>query len=95
MLDETSPPYKLIKAVGLVDAWNTHIAENWNKPVRDKLLPDWPMPNVPQDLPCPHTLVLDLENTLVSATWDNKYGWRYAKRQELISSSPSWLNTTK
>ena len=38
------------------------------------------MPNVPQDMPCPHTLVLDLENTLVNATWDRKYGWRYAKR---------------
>lgn len=38
------------------------------------------MPNVPQDMPCPHTLVLDLENTLVNATWDRKYGWRFAKR---------------
>jgi len=39
-----------------------------------------PMPYVPQDLPCPHTLVLDLENTLVSSTWDRKHGWRHAKR---------------
>ena len=31
-------------------------------------------------MPCPHTLVLDLENTLVSSTWDRKYGWRHAKR---------------
>lgn len=38
------------------------------------------MPNVPHDIPVPHTLVLDLENTLVSATWDRKYGWRHAKR---------------
>jgi mitochondrial import inner membrane translocase subunit TIM50 len=38
------------------------------------------MPNVPQDIPVPHTLVLDLENTLVSSTWDRKYGWRHAKR---------------
>lgn len=38
------------------------------------------MPNVPQDIPVPHTLVLDLENTLVSSTWDRKHGWRYAKR---------------
>lgn len=38
------------------------------------------MPNVPQDLPCPHTLVIDLENTLVHSTWDRKYGWRHAKR---------------
>lgn len=38
------------------------------------------MPNVPQDIPVPPTLVLDLENTLVSSTWDRKYGWRHAKR---------------
>ena len=38
------------------------------------------MPNVPQDIPIPHTLVLDLENTLVSSTWDRKHGWRHAKR---------------
>jgi len=35
---------------------------------------------VPHDIPVPHTLVLDLENTLVSSTWDRKYGWRHAKR---------------
>jgi import inner membrane translocase subunit TIM50 len=38
------------------------------------------MPNVPPDVPVPHTLVLDLENTLVSSTWDRKHGWRHAKR---------------
>lgn len=38
------------------------------------------MPNVPHDIPVPHTLVLDLENTLVSSTWDRKHGWRHAKR---------------
>jgi len=38
------------------------------------------MPNVPHDIPVPHTLVLDLENTLVSSTWDRKRGWRHAKR---------------
>ena len=38
------------------------------------------MPNVPHDVPLPPTLVLDLENTLVSSTWDRKYGWRFAKR---------------
>lgn len=38
------------------------------------------MPNVPHDIPTPHTLVLDLENTLVSSTWDRRYGWRHAKR---------------
>jgi mitochondrial import inner membrane translocase subunit TIM50 len=38
------------------------------------------MPNVPHDIPVPHTLVLDLEQTLVSATWGKTTGWRYAKR---------------
>jgi mitochondrial import inner membrane translocase subunit TIM50 len=38
------------------------------------------MPNVPHNIPVPHTLVLDLEQTLVSSTWDRKYGWRHAKR---------------
>lgn len=38
------------------------------------------MPNVPHDIPTPHTLVIDLEETLVSSTWDRKYGWRHAKR---------------
>ena len=38
------------------------------------------MPNVPHDIPIPHTLVLDLEQTLVGSTWDRKYGWRHAKR---------------
>jgi len=38
------------------------------------------MPNVPQDIPLPPTLVLDLESTLVSSTWERKYGWRHAKR---------------
>ena len=38
------------------------------------------MPNVPHDIPVPHTLVIDLDNTLVSSTWDRKYGYRHAKR---------------
>jgi mitochondrial import inner membrane translocase subunit TIM50 len=38
------------------------------------------IPNVPHDIPVPHTLVLDLENTLVTSTWHRKHGWRHAKR---------------
>jgi mitochondrial import inner membrane translocase subunit TIM50 len=38
------------------------------------------MPNVPHDIPIPHTLVLDLEKTLISTTWDRKHGWRHSKR---------------
>ena len=57
------------------------ISRPFSEPVRDKLLPDWPFfPNIPPDTPCPPTLVLDLEGTLVKSTWDKKYGWRHAKR---------------
>lgn len=35
---------------------------------------------MPKNIPVPHTLVLDLENTLVSSTWDRRHGWRHAKR---------------
>eukprot|EP00529_Nitzschia_sp_RCC80_P021548 CAMPEP_0113498192 /NCGR_PEP_ID=MMETSP0014_2-20120614/31026_1 /TAXON_ID=2857 /ORGANISM="Nitzschia sp." /LENGTH=415 /DNA_ID=CAMNT_0000392169 /DNA_START=171 /DNA_END=1414 /DNA_ORIENTATION=+ /assembly_acc=CAM_ASM_000159 len=78
--DPNSPPAKLcdlLGITGLVSSYTDEIA----KPSHDKLLPDWSqMPNVPHDIPVPHTLVLDLENTLVSSTWDRKYGWRHAKR---------------
>uniref|UniRef100_A0A7S2WSD5 Mitochondrial import inner membrane translocase subunit TIM50 n=1 Tax=Rhizochromulina marina TaxID=1034831 RepID=A0A7S2WSD5_9STRA len=51
------------------------------KPAYTKLLPDWPyFPNIPPDVPCPPTLVIDVEGTLCTSTWDPKYGWRHAKR---------------
>jgi import inner membrane translocase subunit TIM50 len=37
-------------------------------------------PPIPPDTPCPHTLVLDMEDTLICSTWDRRYGWRHAKR---------------
>uniref|UniRef100_A0A7S3L405 Mitochondrial import inner membrane translocase subunit TIM50 n=1 Tax=Amphora coffeiformis TaxID=265554 RepID=A0A7S3L405_9STRA len=78
--DETSPPAKLAKAVGLADFIGSYTSQI-SAPVYDKLLPDWAdMPDMPQDIPIPHTLVLDLEKTLVSSSWDRKYGWRHAKR---------------
>lgn len=54
----------------------------FTNPSRDKLLPDWPLEylNISPDVPCPHTLVIDLDDTLVRATWDRRYGWRHAKR---------------
>jgi len=59
----------------------TEIAKPFSEPVRDKLLPDWPyFPNVPAGTPCPPTLVIDVEGTLCTSTWDPKYGWRHAKR---------------
>ncbi|OWZ17252.1 Mitochondrial import inner membrane translocase subunit TIM50 [Phytophthora megakarya] len=58
-------------------------------PSRLKLLPDWPIPQVPADTPPVPVLVLDLEDTLVHSddvvlTFDvllqRKHGWRHAKR---------------
>lgn len=77
--DEDSPPAQLAKMLGITQQWD-QFADQFARPAREKLLPDWPMPNVPQDMPCPHTLVLDLEQTLVSSSWDRKHGWRHAKR---------------
>lgn len=76
IVDEDSPLAKLSRAVGL-----TEKIEEYAKPSRTKLLPDWnQIPNIPPDFPAPPTLVIDLENTLVSSTWDRKFGWRHAKR---------------
>jgi import inner membrane translocase subunit TIM50 len=78
--DHDSPPAQLSRMIGLTGLVSG-FTDNIAKPSHDKLLPDWSqMPNVPHDIPIPHTLVLDLENTLVSSTWDRKYGWRHAKR---------------
>ncbi|KAF1323950.1 Mitochondrial import inner membrane translocase subunit tim50, partial [Globisporangium splendens] len=38
-------------------------------PSREKLLPDWPIPQVPADTPPVPVLVLDLEDTLVHSEW--------------------------
>jgi len=78
--DENSLPARFSRWIGL-----SGLVQNWTdefaKPSFDKLLPDWSqLPNVPHDIPVPPTLVLDFENTLVSSTWDRKYGWRHAKR---------------
>jgi len=78
--DSDSPPAKFCDLIGL-SGFIHQYTEEIAKPAHEKLLPDWSqMPNVPHDIPIPHTLVLDLENTLVSSTWDRKYGWRYSKR---------------
>ena len=76
IMDENSPPSKLSRMIGL-----TGVLEEYAKPARTKLLPDWNMiPNIPPDFPAPPCLVIDLESTLVCSTWDRKYGWRHAKR---------------
>ena len=58
------------------------MASTFVNPCREKLLPDWPPDylNLPPTTQCPHTLVLDLDDTLVHASWDRKFGWRHAKR---------------
>ena len=76
IMDENSPPSRLSRTIGL-----TSVLEEYAKPARTKLLPDWNMiPNIPPDFPAPPCLVIDLESTLVCSTWDRKYGWRHAKR---------------
>lgn len=80
IFDEDSPPAKLSQMIGLTDSISSY-AEEYTRPNHAKLLPSWAdIPNVPKDMAVPHTLVLDLENTLVNSTWDRKYGWRHAKR---------------
>ncbi len=64
-----------------ISAQASEIARPFSQPNREKLLPDWPyFPNVPPGTPCPPTLVLDLEGTLCTSTWDPKFGWRHVKR---------------
>ena len=76
IMDKNSPPGKLSQLIGL-----TSVLEEYAKPARTKLLPDWnQIPNIPPDFPAPPCLVIDLESTLVCSTWDRKYGWRHAKR---------------
>ncbi|KAJ0399010.1 hypothetical protein P43SY_008330 [Pythium insidiosum] len=56
------------------------IVKPWTEPSKGKLLPDWPIPQVPPDTPPVPVLVLDLEDTLVHSEWSRKHGWRHAKR---------------
>jgi len=78
--DDESPPAQLVRMVGLSDKIEG-FADEFARPSREKLIPDWnQLPNIPPDMAPPHTLVLDLENTLVHSTWDRKHGWRTAKR---------------
>jgi len=80
LYDDSSPPAKVAKAIGLTGQILS-FSDKFARPAREKLIPDWAdMPQVPHDIPIPPTLVLDLENTLVSSTWDRKHGWRHAKR---------------
>ncbi|CAN0264489.1 unnamed protein product, partial [Discosporangium mesarthrocarpum] len=59
------------------------MAKPFTDPSREKLMPDWPPPQAPPDIPCPPTLVLDLEGTLVASQYSRKNGWRTAKRPGL------------
>eukprot|EP00560_Eucampia_antarctica_P008630 CAMPEP_0197826688 /NCGR_PEP_ID=MMETSP1437-20131217/3605_1 /TAXON_ID=49252 ORGANISM="Eucampia antarctica, Strain CCMP1452" /NCGR_SAMPLE_ID=MMETSP1437 /ASSEMBLY_ACC=CAM_ASM_001096 /LENGTH=380 /DNA_ID=CAMNT_0043427225 /DNA_START=303 /DNA_END=1445 /DNA_ORIENTATION=- len=80
IFDENSPPAKFANMIGLTDQISS-FTDEYTRPNHAKLLPDWgDIPNVPKDMATPHTLVIDLENTLVNSTWDRKYGWRHAKR---------------
>ena len=80
--DQTTDDVLRASPLGRPYAWlYDSVFSPFINPSREKLLPDWhSIPNIPPDAPCPPTLVLDLEDTLVHATWDPKFGWRYAKR---------------
>jgi import inner membrane translocase subunit TIM50 len=56
--------------------WTDGQASFYLDPVSDKLLPDHP----PNSAYIPHTLVLDLDDTLIKADWKRERGWRVFKR---------------
>ena len=56
--------------------WADEQAHNYLDPVSDKLLPDHP----PETSYVPHTLVLDLDDTLILSDWRRERGWRVFKR---------------
>lgn len=66
-------------------------------PISDTLLPDWPTApcyaNIPPGTPCPPTLVIDVERTLIASQFDTHKGWRHVKRpgvDKLISQLASY-----
>jgi hypothetical protein len=63
------------------------IASEFNSvllPASDSLLPDWPTApcyaGVPPGTPCPPTLIVDVERTLIASQFDTHKGWRHKKR---------------
>ena len=56
--------------------WTDQQAHTYLDPVSDKLLPDHP----PEIQYVPHTLVLDLDDTLILSDWRRERGWRVFKR---------------
>ncbi|MDA9099400.1 HAD family hydrolase [bacterium] len=56
--------------------WADEQAHTYLDPVSDKLLPDHP----PEIQYVPHTLVLDLDDTLILSDWKRERGWRVFKR---------------
>jgi len=58
-------------------------------PVSTKLLPSWPddpvYGGVDPDTPCPPCLIIKVENTLVAPIYDQKEGWKYARRPGAVA----------
>ncbi|KAF9524987.1 HAD-like domain-containing protein [Crepidotus variabilis] len=54
----------------------TEIFDYFNKPAWPELLP----PPLPAPHQKPYTLLISLDDLLVTSTWDRQYGWRTAKR---------------
>jgi len=66
----------IIEQVLALRQWMDDQSHNYLDPISDKLLPDHP----PQAEYIPHTLVLDLDDTLINSNWKRERGWRVFKR---------------
>ena len=54
--DDESPPAMFAEMIGLTDLIRSS-TQQFTDPISNKLIPDWSqMPNVPQDIPLPHTV---------------------------------------
>ena len=66
----------LVEQVLKFRQWMDDQSHNYLDPISDKLLPDHPA----QAEYIPHTLVLDLDDTLINSNWKRERGWRVFKR---------------
>lgn len=78
--------YKNSFVESIVNSISGHVDDIF-VPQNDRLLPDWPTApcyqGIPPGTPCPPTLVVDVERTLVGSVHDARHGWRHVKRPGL------------
>jgi mitochondrial import inner membrane translocase subunit TIM50 len=68
-ITDTLSPTPLGDLYRMVAAKIEELTKPYRDPFKDKLLPDWPIPQVPPNTPPVPVLVLDLEDTLVHSEW--------------------------